>query len=43
MNGQRIPPQNELQKGCPDIIPGLRSKPWWLITFYLGMQMNFLG
>lgn len=29
MNKQHIPAQNEMQKGCPDIIPGLRAKPWW--------------
>jgi hypothetical protein len=29
INGKRIPPVNPLQKGCPDIIPGLRAQPWW--------------
>lgn len=29
INNQRIPPKDEMQKGCPDIIPGLRAKPWW--------------
>lgn len=29
INKVRIPPADEMQKGCPDIIPGLRAKPWW--------------
>lgn len=33
INGQKIFPQDELQKGCPDIIPGLRAKPWWYTCF----------
>ena len=29
LNKSRIPPPTKGQKGCPDIIPGLRAKPWW--------------
>lgn len=29
INQTYIPPASPLQKGCPDIIPGLRAKPWW--------------
>ena len=29
INNQRIHPKEEMQKGCPDIIPGLRAQPWW--------------
>ena len=29
MNKKRIPPIEPGQKGCPDIIPGLRAKSWW--------------
>lgn len=29
INKKHIPPPTEGQKGCPDIIPGLRAKPWW--------------
>jgi hypothetical protein len=29
INQAYIPPSNPLQKGCPDIIPGLRAQPWW--------------
>lgn len=29
INKQHILPPTEGQKGCPDIIPGLRAKPWW--------------
>lgn len=43
INQSYIPPSNVLQKGCPDIIPGLRAKPWWYIQFYKGTDNNFLG
>lgn len=29
INKKHILPPTEGQKGCPDIIPGLRAKPWW--------------
>jgi hypothetical protein len=29
INNSIIPPIHPLQKGCPDIIPGLRAQPWW--------------
>ena len=29
MNSKPIPPPNSRQKGCPDILPGLRAQPWW--------------
>lgn len=29
INQTHIAPSNPLQKGCPDIVPGLRAKPWW--------------
>jgi len=29
LNKKSILPPTEGQKKCPDIIPGLRSKPWW--------------
>jgi hypothetical protein len=29
INQTYIPPLSPLQKGCPDIIPGLRAQPWW--------------
>jgi len=29
LNGKKVPVQDELQKGCPEIIPGLRAYPWW--------------
>ena len=32
-----------MQKGCPDIIPGLRAKPWWYLYSNIGMLINFLG
>jgi hypothetical protein len=32
-----------MQKGCPDIIPGLRAQPWWYIYSHLGEERNFLG
>lgn len=27
-----------MQKGCPDIIPGLRAKPWWDATEFPWMK-----
>jgi hypothetical protein len=32
-----------LQKGCPDIIPGLRAQPWWYIYHHLGEENSSLG
>jgi aspartate beta-hydroxylase len=29
LNSKRIPPVHERQRGCPEIIPGLRANPWW--------------
>lgn len=29
INGVKIPPIVEGQKGCPGIVPGLRAKQWW--------------
>ena len=29
INKQIIESTEEMQKGCPDIIPGLRAKPSW--------------
>jgi len=29
MNKQKVPSIYPLQKGCPDIIPGLTATPWW--------------
>ena len=29
INNSYIAPASPLQKGCPDIIPGLRAQPWW--------------
>lgn len=29
INKSYVPPVSPLQKGCPDIIPGLRAQPWW--------------
>ena len=29
INGTRQPAYSEHQKGCPQIIPGLRAMPWW--------------
>ncbi len=31
INGKHVPSQDVMQKGCPDIIPGLRAKPWWYV------------
>lgn len=43
INGQKIPPKEEMQKGCPDIIPGLRAKPWWYNISNSGTLNSFLG
>jgi hypothetical protein len=43
INNSHIPPASSLQKGCPDIIPGLRAKPWWYIWAYLGIAHSFRG
>ncbi len=29
INGKKVPPVHERQRGCPEIIPGLRAMPWW--------------
>ncbi|CAG9315896.1 unnamed protein product [Blepharisma stoltei] len=29
LNNKRIPPIAPMQRGCPEIIPGLRAHPWW--------------
>jgi hypothetical protein len=29
INQTHIAPSSPLQKGCPDIVPGLRAQPWW--------------
>lgn len=29
INGQKVPTEFPLQKGCPDIVPGLTATPWW--------------
>lgn len=43
INNNHISPSNPLQKGCPDIIPGLKAQPWWYENQYLGTQKTFLG
>jgi len=32
-----------MQKGCPDIIPGLRGKPWWYSFCNSGIHKIFHG
>ena len=29
LNKRRVISKVEMQRGCPDIIPGLRASPWW--------------
>ena len=43
INQTYIAPSNVLQKGCPDIIPGLRAKQWWYSILKVGIEKNFLG
>lgn len=43
INQSHVHPSNILQKGCPDIIPGLRAKPWWYTIYHLGIDKSFLG
>lgn len=43
INNTHIPPESPLQKGCPDIIPGLRAKPWWYIRVYIGIAHSSRG
>lgn len=32
INNKKVQPIGEMQKGCPEIIPGLRANPWWDTT-----------
>ena len=29
INSQRVGTEFPMQRGCPDIIPGLTARPWW--------------
>ncbi len=43
LNKAYVHPVSPLQKGCPDIIPGLRAQPWWYLFSKSGIRRSFLG
>lgn len=44
INKKKYHSAHQWQKGCSEVIPGLRAIPWWyLIKFISGTQTNFLG
>lgn len=44
INKKKYISKHEWQRGCVEVVPGLRGIPWWYdISIYLGTPMNFLG